>query len=275
MPQQLEIAYRASGARMHVDLDLHVGLDGHAELFLGSSYSIPLQRVSCVGEFGGPAPDAEMAALSALLDDADLTALGGQYGQPTPDTPLRYLAITASGHTAELHLTGMTTNEAIDGLEQALQRLALVLTSQPLRVLDASLALRESAGRLTATIELRSAGAEPVTVLFVEPSQPGMALRAEVALEGQMALLSGATMPTPLANVSLPRDAVDALVRDGELPSGMATLAPGSGYRLEFPPTDVPEAAVPVTVTGTVQLWWPDKSSRRGLTLVTSRAPLP
>src|SRR5687768_2218732 len=97
MPEQLEITYRARGGRLPVDLELDLGSDGQVELFLGSSYSIPLQRVSRIGRFGGRAPASEVIALRAYLEEHDLLARGGTIGQATPDAPARLLQIRADG----------------------------------------------------------------------------------------------------------------------------------------------------------------------------------
>src|SRR5687767_2744736 len=67
MADQFEITYRARGGQMPVDLEIHLGADGQAEVYVGTSFSIPIARVSRVGFFGGRAPTAEVNALSAFL----------------------------------------------------------------------------------------------------------------------------------------------------------------------------------------------------------------
>src|SRR5687768_13489554 len=107
MPDQLEISYRARDGRLPVDLDLHLGPDGQAQVYIGTSYSIPLARVSRVGTFSGPAPTAEVNALRTYLDGHDLLARGGSHGQWNPDAPERFLEIRANGREAQLTLSGM------------------------------------------------------------------------------------------------------------------------------------------------------------------------
>src|SRR3989337_2423786 len=67
MPGQLTIIYRASGGRPPVDLDLRLEADGNATVFIASSYSLPTERVSRVGTFGGPAPAENVEALRTYL----------------------------------------------------------------------------------------------------------------------------------------------------------------------------------------------------------------
>jgi hypothetical protein len=275
MPELLEIAYRARGGRMAVDLDLRLGSDAQATLFVGNSYSIPLARVSRVGTFEGRAPAAEVDALRAYLAEHDVLARGGTHGQPSPDTPARYLTIAVDGRTAELGLTGTASDAELDGFERLLHGLALALTSQPTRAVEASLALGSVGGQIAATIELRSIGTRPISVLLVDPSQPGMTLHAQVALDGKVALPGGASVPMPLGGVELAPDAVQALVQDGALPGGIAELSPGAVYRIELPPLAVPQTALPVVATGALVFWQPDGQARRTLTVLTPETPLP
>jgi hypothetical protein len=274
MPEQIEVTYRAKGGRPPVDLDLHLGADGQASLFAGSSFSNPRANVSRVGTFGGPAPVADVAALVAYVAEHDLLARGGRFGRATPDMPLRFVELIVDGHQAQFHLTEMTADIAIDGFERLLQDLALTLTGQPTRAAEASLDLSEIDGRIAATIELRSIGSRPLTVLLVDPDVPGMTLRARVELAETMVLPSGATMPIALGNAVLPLETVQELAQAGDLPRGIVDLPPGARYRFALPPLDAPRTDAPVNATGTLQFWFPEGQARRAATLVTPETPL-
>jgi len=98
MPKNLEITYRATGGRIPVDLELHLQANGQAEIYVGSSYSIPVERVSRVGSFGGAAPEAEVAAIRAYLDQHDLLSGGGTSGQASQISPIAHSRLSmASG----------------------------------------------------------------------------------------------------------------------------------------------------------------------------------
>jgi hypothetical protein len=274
MPEDLEIIYRARGGRQPVDLDLALGADGQATLFLGSSSSIPLQRVNRVGRFGGLAPAVEMAALGAYLDELDLLTRAGTYGEATPDSPDRFLQIRAGEREARFELAGLTDDAALGGFEELLHELALALTRQPVAAVEATLDLLPVEGQLAATIALRSVGLQPLEVLLVDPVEPVFTLRAWVELEGKMPLPTGDSLAMPLGRSALPPEAVQALVEDGTLPSGIVQLSPRMVYRIGLSLT-APRTALPVVATGGLVFWQPDGQVRRLLTLLTPETPLP
>lgn len=274
MPDQLEITYRARGGRFPVDLDLHLGSDGQARVYVGTTYSIPLARVSRVGVFSGLAPTAEVNALHTYFGEHDLLARGGSYGEWSPDSPTRFLEIRADGREAQLNLDGMTADAEIDPFEQLLLGLALAMTDQPTRAVEATLDLRPVDGQIAATIELRSIGSEPMPALLVDPAQPNLGLRASVGLVGKMPVPGNPPMPMPLGDVALTPDAVQAMVDSGAIPSGITELAPGATYRLDLPRLARPQSPNPVFATGTVSFWFLDGQARRGVTVVTQETPL-
>jgi len=169
----------------------------------------------------------------------------------------------------------MNTNPELDAFEQLLQRLALALTRQPLRAVEADLKLTRDQGQIAPTIVLRSIGSEPMAVVLVDPAQPTNVLRASVTLEGKMALPSGASMPMGLGTTNLTPNAVQELVQRGDMPAGVTELPAGATYKFALPPLKAPQATVPVSGTGTLQFWFPDGQARRGITLVTPEVPLP
>ena len=107
MPDNFEITYRARGGQMPVDLEIHLAPNGQAEVYVGTSYSIPIARVSRVGTFGGRAPTAEVNALGAYLGEHDLLVRGGRHGEAAPNAPNRFLEIRADGREAQLTLVGL------------------------------------------------------------------------------------------------------------------------------------------------------------------------
>lgn len=274
-PNAPTIAYRARGGRHAELLDLRIAGDGTASLFLGSSYSIPLARVSKVGQFGGPAPPAEVAAIRHALTEHDILSRGGSYGQITPDTPVRLLEIGDGERTVQLQLGGMTTDAVFDGLERALQRLALALTNQPVRALEASLSLRRDGTLVTPAIEMRRIGPDPMTVLLVDSAQQTMTLRAWVAIEARVTLPSGTTMPMPLGTTQLERNTVITMAQQDLLPRGIVDLPPDTRFTFDLPPIDVPQSGMPNVATGFVEFWWPEGQARHRLLLVTPEIPIP
>jgi hypothetical protein len=244
-------------------------------VFVGSSYSIPLARVSRVGFFGGRAPAAETEAIGAYLAKHDLLVRGGGFGQAAPDVPGRFLELAVDKRRARLNLNGMTIDDEIDQFEQLLQALALALTDQPVRAVEASLNLSRSRDQIAATIELRSIGSQLLTVLLVDPAEPGQTLRARLDLEEKVALPSGASLPMAVGSTVLSPDAVRAMVDNGDLPSGIAEVPPGTTYRFSLPPVASPQSALPVGAYGTVQFWLPEGQARRGVTVLTLETPLP
>jgi hypothetical protein len=275
MAEQFEITYRVRDGRPPADLDLHLSPDGQAEVYVGTSTSIPLASVNRVGTFSGQAPVAELDALHAYLREHDLLARGASYGQLSPSTPNRFLEIRADGREAQLKLTEMTTDPEIDGFEELLQSLALAMTSQPTRAVEASLELRDADGQIVPTIELRSIGTAPMTALLADPAQPVFTLYAQVELRGTKILPGGISIPAVLGNAAFPPEAVQAMAESGELPSGITELPPDAIYRFELPPITAPQDSSSVTATGSLDFWLPEGKARRGITVITPEMPLP
>ena len=115
MTESFEITYRARGSRPSVDLDLHVGADGQTEVFVGSSTSIPLARVSRIGTFAGKAPTAELEAIRAYLNEHKLADRAGNYGAVAPSTPNRYLELTVDGRQAQFKIGEGANDPEIEG----------------------------------------------------------------------------------------------------------------------------------------------------------------
>jgi hypothetical protein len=275
MPQQLAIIYRANGGRLLVDLELRVQASGQAEAFVGTSYSIPLERVNRVGRFAGQAPAEQIEALRTYVAQHNLLTRGGSHGQFSPDAPSRTLSLTADGQQVDLTLEGMSADPVFDGFEKLLQQLALTLTAQPVQAVEATLDVVGSSDQLNTAIELRSIGTQPFTALFVDPNQAAMVMRAQVEVAGQMALPSGASMPMPVGTATLSPDAVQALVQAGTLPSGIATLALDRTYIFAMPSLPPPRVTMPVSATGTLSFWLPDGQARRQLVILTPDVRVP
>jgi hypothetical protein len=274
MPNQIEITYRARDGRPAVDLDLHLGPDEQTEVFVGTSTSIPLARLSRIGTFAGKAPSVEMGEIRAYLDEHDLLTRAGSIGQRSPEMPGRFLDLRVDGREAQITISD-TSDAEIDGFERLLHQLALAMTEQPNRAVAATLELHEQDGQIVPTVELRSIGNEPMIALLADPDQSVFTLYVQVELRGTKTTRKGVSFPVIVGTVAFSPDTVQAMAERGELPSGIAELPPDASYRFDLPAIARPDDVNSVTATGSLDFWLPDGLARRALDLLTPEVPLP
>jgi len=274
MAEPFELTYRARDGRPPVNLNLHITADGHAELFIGTSTSIPVARVDRIGTFAGQAPANELQAIHDYLAKHDLVSRAGTFGQAGPGTPNRFLALTVGEQHAEFKLNSGQNDATIDGFERLLHHLALAMIDQPLSAVEASLDLQEAEGQITPTITMQAIGSEPMTVLLVDPAQPVFTLYAQVELRGTKTSPGSVTFPAVLGSIAFPTETVQAMAESGELPSGVTKLPRDATYRFELPPIALPVDASAITATGSIDFWLPDGKARSSLSLQTATIPL-
>lgn len=279
----MDIIYRVNGGMPATDLELHLSAGGDAELYLGTTHSITLSRVSRVGTFGGPAPKREAEAIRALLEAGELPGRGGSYGAATsPHAPSRFIGLTIDGRRADLRIDGAAGDKDVEALEDLLQRLALAMTASPIRAIEASLEkVRREGTQVAATVVLRSIGREPVQgVVFHDPANPTVQLSVEVAVVERRPLPSGGAMSLPSGSTRVSNETMMTLVRDGKLPSGPSEVAPDAAYRFEVVVPTKPTAAPPNDAsriaTGQVRFPLSDANGKRRLVeAVTPDVPVP
>jgi hypothetical protein len=274
-PQRLALTYRATGGRLPVDLDLRLHDTGQAELFIGTSYAIPLERVNRVGAFAGAAPAAQIDALREYITRHNLLARGGSHGALDPDSPARQVTIIADGRQVDMSLNGMSADPIFDGFEQLLQQLALTLTQQPTQAVEATLDLSRTGDTVTTAIVLRAIGTQPFTALFLDPAQPTPALRAQVEIAGQQPLPSGASMPIPVGSATLSAAAVSEQAKAGQIPSGVVHMPVDTTYTFALPSIDIGQATLPLSATGTLRFLLPARQAQRELVLLTRDVSAP
>ncbi|MDZ4720995.1 MAG: hypothetical protein SH847_21255 [Roseiflexaceae bacterium] len=274
MPQQLEISYRASGGRMPVDIDLQLRPDGQAELFVGSSWSLPSKSLTRVGFFGGSAPATELAALRSFLADNNLHAHAGSYGQPSPDAINRALKIVADGQATEITIKGTLTDQTVNQFEDLLLALALKLTDQPLRAAEAKLDAQRTNDQFVGHVTLTTLGTQPWMLLLVDSTNPATIMRSQLELSKKVPQVGGGYAAIPFKTAVLPLDQISALVTSGVLPGGATSIQPGTSFQIPLPDPTLPTGTA-LVAAARLTFWYPDGNNRRQLIVLTPEIQLP
>ncbi|HET9456280.1 MAG TPA: hypothetical protein VFO78_02980 [Candidatus Limnocylindrales bacterium] len=241
-----ELRYGAVGGRRPIDLRLRLRLDGSAELYLGSSWSLPGRSVDTVGRFGGPdLVDPERVRELAGSIAADASA-GGMATQPFDAIP-RVARLVFDGDSRRIDLAG-----PIGPAEQGLLEIAGGLLDKPLA------AIRGRLDRSTSAVELVNVGFEPASLILVDP---------EPTAAGLFVRWPGDADPSESAG-SWPTDrtVLDRAVAEGRLPPGRVDLSPGG--RLVV---GIPAAATEDASSVALSFAWPGEGPERRLVTLLAR----
>jgi hypothetical protein len=274
MTDAITLTYRATGGRPPVDLEVLVCAPSRVDVRIGTSFSVPIERVSRVGSFGSTAPAARLAAVHGAVLDGSLLDRNGAYGQWSPEAPRRAAVIDLDGRHTDLQLDGMSADAGLDTFERAVQQLALDTTVSPIAAIEGSLELALQGDTLAVDLVLRSIGTEPVHAVFADAATSSLA-RVHLALESRLELPSGASMPMPAGGLDLHPDEVAHALQANNRGNGPLALRPDDEVRVSFPPTPLPTAAAPTFAYASIDFWEATDAGVRNLLLVTQDTRLP
>ena len=260
--QNFEIQYNASGGQPPVAMTLHIAASGQAELYLGSSWSVPQAGSDKIGYFGGPVDDAAWSQLNAYLNDHDFLARSGGAASTSPGPTTRSLTLKQAGRETSLVIGDTSNDPELATATTMLDEIIIALTDQPLRAVQAGLAVAPVSAGLEPTLTLTHLGSEPLPILLFDPADPNQYLRVELAFVSVISMPSGLTMRQPLGGVKVPREAIAALVEAGAIPGGVTDLAGGQAYQLVLDPLAQPKGQN-VTLNATLTFWLPGAGAER------------
>jgi len=246
------IRYSASGSRPFVDARLEIAVSGEAELYLGSSASLPPGGSEMVGFFAGVVDPKKLADLHSYITRRKLAGASATAVPTAPEMTVRTLVFIQGQQETTIEIAD-DSNNALKGVEERLLAIMADLSQSPVRALRADLSLTKSANGAEPVLTLAQLGSEPLTIELFDPAVPQRFVRIQLEIGRSVALPSGGSMWQPLSTVNLNRDQIAALVGSGEIPSGAANLSPGANYRTSLPDTAKP-AANDAQAAVTVQL---------------------
>jgi hypothetical protein len=248
-------------------MNLHITATGQADLYLGSSWSVPQAGSDKVGFFGGPVDDVVLARLNAYLSQHNFLNRSGGAAATSPGPTTRSLTLKQNGQATTLTIGDTANDPDLATVTTMLDELIASLIAQPIRAVQVELAAAPVGAGLEPTITISHIGTEPLPLLLFEPGDPNQYLRIELAFESVITLPSGLSMRQPLGGVTVPRDTIAALVDVGTLPGGVTELAAGQSYDLTLDPLTQP-AGQNVNLTATLTFWLPGTGSERRVVYV-------
>jgi len=215
-PLSHAITYVVSGGQRPARAVLTLGRDGRGRLELGTHRSLPAPPADRVGLFEGPAGEANLLAVDALIARE---GLAGRRAPPAPGMPgmvRRSLVLDDGGAKNALGLG--PPDPALDALETLLVKIMRGLLEHPARAVE----MDASASSIT----LRGVGREPVALMLFDPDKAGRYLRVT---RGHSDSQGAATRAV------IPRAHIAGLVGDGQLQAGVIELAPGATIEVPLP----------------------------------------
>jgi len=254
--EMFEIVYGVSGGQPPVSASLQISPSGQADLFLGSSWSLPT-GTDQIGFFSGQVAADKLSDLNRHLIRYNFLSRSGEPTPTAPDSAVRRLHLDQAGKQTAFTITDTSNDAPLASLEDMLVGIMSDLTAEPLRAIHAAVAATAEGDQLYSTVTLTHRGSEPLSVLFFDPDSVNMYARVQLAVERLNKLPSGIELPMALGGLALSRDEMAALVDQGFLPNGVQSMEPGDTFSFELPPTQRPAAADNVYARVTLTFWLP------------------
>lgn len=265
-----DIRYDASGGRPPITANLQISESGQAELYLGSSWSLP-SGTDTVGFFAGQLSAAQLEALNKHLSENEFLNKPTGPEPASPDANTRYLSLTNGQQENQLILTNTADDPSLATLEEMLAEIMNDLIKRPQKAVQVSVTTTEAGDQaIQPTVSLTNVGIEPLPILLFEEDSPNNFLRISLQLE-QWNTSAGGTLITPLRTFNLTRDDVAAFVNEGLLPAGIQELAAGDSYTFELSPIDLPSKDN-LHLSGGFTFWLPGSGPERRSVTVQSEA---
>ncbi len=248
------IRYVVSGGYPPVDARLGIENNGQAELFIGSSWSLPVEEnreqpgSARVGVFGGPLALETRASLNTLA-----TGLcGRQFISPpsVPDTVFRLLQLSCEGQETKFELAGSVQDPALEALEAGLKQVMVVLATQPVHAVQAAVSVRLDGDQIKPEVAITNIGARTVRLFLQNPANSGQAASMSLVFEEPVALTKDFTAWNPYKTIHiLPAQLLN------QLPVGKKQLGPNEAASFSLPSISPPATGKALYVSGHIQFW--------------------
>jgi hypothetical protein len=214
---------------------LHVAPEGSAELYLGTSWSLPgTGPLDTVGFFARKIEPTELETLHRALEASGIFDRPEAPVAPAvADSVIRSLAVERAGQTAELTIPG-EADPGIVEVEAALQGLMAGVYASPARAARLEVESDRRGGAIRALLRLANPGAKALPVLLSDPDDPSHGLLATVSVVTAMGEV--------MANEAFTAEDVARAAPPGSVPSGATELEPGAAMELPLPEVKVPRS---------------------------------
>ena len=270
-----ELNYTAAGGRPYVQTALHISPTGQAELYLGSSWSLPPGDLDTVGFFGGEVPAETWHNLQAYLTAENMLAHQGTGPATSPDMASRHLTLRQGGQQQTITIADTSQVPALARLEGLLIAIMTDLTIKPVRAAQVTLDLSANGRAREPQMTITNVGTQPLFLLLFAAAEVNQYMRIEFNIEQRFTLPSGIEMWPPVSSISPLRADIMALTEAGTIPEGVHALAPGTAHSFRLPEIIMPESSQPLYLRGMVTFWLSDnEADLRPVTIQTRRIVL-
>lgn len=270
-----DIIYAAFGGQPLIDARLHIAPDGQADLYIGSSWSLPPDLSDKAGYFAGVVSAESLTAVQKLIAAMPAPSPASPM-PPQPGMVMRSLVLTKEGQQTAVSLATVTPESELGQIEAALQGIMQELSHSPTSAVQLSSEMPIANGTLTPQITLTTLGTEPMKLLFWDETAVNWSLGAVATLEKQHTLSPGSFMWLPVSSNRTPREAIEALVQAGSLPSGEQSFTAGKSIRFSLPGITLPTPTTSLSFYLTLNFWQiTAQGQRKQIVLQTPRFSLP
>jgi hypothetical protein len=275
LSSKFEIHYSVSGGEPFVDASLHIDPSGQAEMYLGSSWSLPPGEPERVGFFNGSISADDYTKLASILAQENIFTQPGAETTASPGAAVRFLSVTREGKQHKISMAGKAPNPALAELEKHLLDISAGLVDKPERAIQAALEVTGSGTELQAKVTFTNVGHRSMHVLLYDPSVKGQLMAATLAFEEAVILSPDLTAWQPHAIANIPAEYLSSLFEAGDLQTGILQLAAGERIQFALPEVTQPAGDKALYLSGTFTFWLPGEGSqRRRVTVQTTRLPL-
>lgn len=270
-----ELSYTAAGGRPFVQTMLHISPAGQAELYLGSSWSLPLGNLDTVGFFAGQVPTNSWHSLQTYLTTENVLAHPGSGPATSPDMASRQLTLRQGGQEHTITIADTSQAPTLAKLEEMLLEIMTGLVTKPLQAARVTLDLPVNGRGAEPQLTITNAGSEPLSLVLFSAANVNQYMHVEVHLEQRFTLPSGIDMWPPVSSAAASRADIMTLVETGAFPEGSHTLAPGAAHSFSLAEIALPGSSQPLYARSVITFWLAtDGEDFRSVTVQTARIEL-
>ena len=265
---EFTLHYTFSGGYPPSEASLALDSEGKAEMFLGSSASLPVEELDCAGWFAGALPADIASALQSLLAEPALVEKlahlqSAPAGKLLLDSLVRRLRLVLDGQEFKLDLPASSSDHWIASLDDLLRRAMSALSRRPLQALRLQVSLRQEGASLLPSFKLTGLGTQATSILFYDPSPPAQVCAASFNLEARIEFPGGAIAWNPQTMLQVPPAHWLNLIEQGLLPAQMRLAEPDISLHLPLPALAQPANPAGLYFGGALTLWLVDAQDRR------------
>lgn len=233
-----DLVYAVSGGNPAMAARLHVTPDGSAELFLGSTFSLP-EGTDTVGHFSADVGSRQWRTINRHIERNNIADMQAD-GNTMPGFPsaIRTLMLTRDDDVALLSLNELGNQTGIEKLEQDLVKVMNQVAQSPQAAVRAAVAVERDGDKIRPMLTLTHLGSSPLPIILLDDEHQ---LKIDLIFEQLVPLDANEDMAIPLQVISIDQATIEAWASRGLVANGRFEFTQGDTVTLPLGDVTLPE----------------------------------